>query len=379
MILLVISLIIVIIYIGIALSYFKHSFNYLELLLLCTVPFLVPLSTSLIDQKISTVDTEFWTNTVQSVEYHEYWEEYVHKTCTRECCCTTNSNGNRSCSTETYDCSYCDKNPIEYYAISEEGVEKQISEQYYKYYVKKFGKKPHKVDLHRNITYYGGCGVDGDKFVSNWPKTDSTYESFTTKHTYANKVRKSKIHGFKKLTKEQKKLVYDYPTINGVKQRHLIGLDNKYIEHKLDVFNGTKGKKLQIKVFVFVYKQNESIGELQEQYFQRGNKNELLLLIGMDSTGVITWKKTLSWTQSGEVLEALDFAVTQHKNNLPKIIDQVLEVTEKNWVRTEFTPLNAITNLTISKAAIIMNIILTILICGGLLYTGITQDVKITV
>ena len=50
---------------------------------------------------ILTKDSEYWGNYITEIRYYEPWDEYIHQTCTRSCCCDSKG---ENCSTETYDC-----------------------------------------------------------------------------------------------------------------------------------------------------------------------------------------------------------------------------------------------------------------------------------
>lgn len=359
---------------AVAAIFFAKKFVWWEYLVMGFSPFAIAAMVFFIDQEGRKWDTEYFTNTVVRVEYIEYWETYVSKTCYKDCNCKTvkSSNGkssSRKCDTCPYDCSYCDKNPAQYWAYNERGDRAPISSVEYQRIKNKFGNEKF-VELNRSIRHWGSCGEDGDKYVSEWNGNLEQFEPYCTDHNYVNKVRLSNTYGFRDLTEDEMKKVKKYPQIINVYQPSIVGNwpwkdDAAKATFKLDRFNGLNGKKLQIKAFIFTYyNQRSDVVDLQKIYFENGNKNEIIVCVGYDGNGV-TWVRAFSWTDEKICEnEAARFYTKDMK--LEALVDHMIPVWTANWKRKEFSPLNELIHLTPSTTAWITMIILQIILVVGL-------------
>ena len=59
-------------------------------------------------------DTEYLGYYITKASYYEPWNEYIHRTCTREVYDGRDSDGNPKYRTEHYDCSYVEYHHAEY-------------------------------------------------------------------------------------------------------------------------------------------------------------------------------------------------------------------------------------------------------------------------
>ena len=70
----------------------------------------IPLAAIFVAKQVSihsqTTDTEFWNSYATRAFYFEAWNEYIHKTCTESYACGSDSKGNTTYCTRSYDCSY---------------------------------------------------------------------------------------------------------------------------------------------------------------------------------------------------------------------------------------------------------------------------------
>jgi hypothetical protein len=366
-----VSWLIATIFIVIAVTFFRKNFVWWEYAVLAIAPLLLSGIIYSIDTSFRQSDLEFFSNQTVKVEYYEYWETYVHKTCTRsyDCNCSTDSKGHKSCSTchETYDCSYCDHNPARYIAYNESGKSKAISESEYKRIAKKFGTERF-VELNRNINKWGSCGKDGDMYVAEWNGDQEKFEIFATEHTYENKIRLSDSYGFRKLTKQEKSLIHEYPPVNSVYQASITGnwynMNDYYrATFLLDRFNGKFGKSKQIKAFIFTYyNKPPNVADLQRIYFQNGNKNEIIICVGYTGSQA-TWVKAFSWTDE-KVCENEAVRYFQPNMTLTGLVEHMMPVWEKNWVRKQFTPYNEIINIQPSTTGWVIMVVLNLILCA---------------
>lgn len=123
-----------------------------------------------IGESIQTRDVERWAGYATEVRYYEDWNEYIHQTCTRSYPCGTDSKGQTTYCTETYDCSYVDYHPEYWELRSTTGTYKLSQEEYYQF-MSRWGGRQVFVDLHRN--YHTD---DGDMYKVVWDQQESTLE-----------------------------------------------------------------------------------------------------------------------------------------------------------------------------------------------------------
>ena len=110
------------------------------------------------------------------------------------------------------------------------------------------------------------------------------------------------------------------------------------LSYNLNYLNAYYGNSKQIKIWMLLFKDKPiKAGELQEAYWKRGNKNELVICIGLNSNDTkIDWVYPFSWTPNKDYLEDV-------KNDFRKIesfddnqIIQVLQKDIQNFERKHF-------------------------------------------
>jgi hypothetical protein len=374
-----VTFIFIILAISVARIFFHHKMEAWEYV---SLPIIAILATALvvsINFHQRKTDTEYWGELILKVEYVEYYETYVVKTCTRsyDCNCST-TNGRRSCSTcyETYDCSYCDYNPKKYYAYTKRN-KYQISEGEYNKIKAKFGNETF-VELNRSINRSFGCGVDGDSYVSVWGWKNDNAENATTEHSYENKVILSNVYSFP--FDGNMNGIFDYPKVDGVYQKGILGKwkdanDLRVAEQKLQYFNGLNGEKIQMKVFVFIYENADmQTFERQRNFMKGGNKNEMIVCLSKGSDGQVKWAKAFSWTDE----KICENEVTRFWRENPSatmtgFFDYIFPVWEKNWKRKHFKPLNDLVVMELDETGwkyfIITLLVVLGIACGIFFYT----------
>ena len=96
--------------------------------------------------------------------------------------------------------------------------------------------------------------------------------------------------------------------------------------------NGLYGKKYSCKVFILLFKDKDiNTAFKQEAYWDGGNRNEVVICIGVKSNGDIDWVKPFSWTKNKILMPNLREDIIQYKNlnNSENIVKSI----EKNVVR----------------------------------------------
>lgn len=243
--------------------------------------------------EVQMTDTEYLGYYVTRVEYYEDWNEWVHQTCTRT---WTDSKGNTH--TETYDCSHSVYHPEHWEMyLNDEDLSYTIYEDYYNSIVKKFGKKPRFVDLHRH--YYTN---DGDMYVCTFDGNRNRLWPITFSNKYKNKILGSKsIFNFSEVSKEEKEEngLYDYPAVKLYDQEPILAENFKVPTAIVDSFkylNAIYGYQYKFRVYVMIFLNKErDVAKLQQDYFVGGNLNELLVCIGVDDSARVNWVESFSW------------------------------------------------------------------------------------
>lgn len=302
---------------------------------------------TLIDSCFSTQGTQYINSQVKRAVYEEAYETYVERTCSRQVAdgedCTTDSNGNRTCTTryrtEYYDCSYCDDTPEKYYLVDNYGETYSISKARYYDLQKAWKSRKDFVELNRDINYHFGCGKDGDAYYIYWDGNAYTSINKVRSEWYENKLLSNKsLADYIEVTEDDVKSykLYEYPDVTNSEQQNVLGLDKyKKIDKKkkfaftkyVDYINGKYGPKYKIKVFVLFFKESSQMAaNMQEAYWTGGNQNELVVCIGMNDDGAIKWTKTFSHTYNTRILSDIRYDF----QSFEKFDHKMVGVIEKN-------------------------------------------------
>ncbi|HNC58672.1 MAG TPA: hypothetical protein PLP33_24815 [Leptospiraceae bacterium] len=323
-----------------------------------------------------TSDTEFFGGYGKTAVYYEDWNERVScrheipcshtKYCTKTC---RDSNGSSySCGTEacgtlhsndgyyhSYDVDY---HPPYWELNDSNGKTFDIGQDTFEKLAKRWNSRQF-VDLNR---CWGRIGCvhdnDGDKYVATYDGLDEHIETTAVAHTYENKIPVSNSLFRRRDVTPQEALslgVYSYPEIHNYFQRNIIapknlGIDTPENEYYFQLLNAKLGRKKQVRCFLLVYKDKPaSISFDQEAYWQNGNKNEIIITVGVDSQLNILWARAFSWSfdnpkipDRGKGFEASikNYIGGQQKLDIPQIGKWLYSEVENKFVRREFTPIN---------------------------------------
>lgn len=287
-------------------------------------------------------DTEYLGDYVVSIRYYEPWDEYVHQTCT-----STSTDADGNVTTTTYDCSYVDDHSEKWSQVTSTGCENEITQKEYNRIYRMWNTSNVFVDMHRDYHSY-----DGDMYEKRYDNKWEHSKTLTTTNSYKNKVRASRsIFGFSTIKPEEaKKLgLYDYPELykqsnnfweSDNNQNPILGFKpTKNQLNKFQYINGYYGPHKQFRVFVlFFYNKSHSIVEDQKSYWDGGNKNEMIICIGLDSISKqIQWADAFSWCDR-PTFEVKFRSFMQGKKKLN--LDEIAKFTEYGaahyWSRKNF-------------------------------------------
>lgn len=255
----------------------------------------------------SQTDVEYVGDYVTTIRDYDPWDEYIHRTCYHTIT-TSNGRGGITTTRVPYDCSYVDKHPRKYTQVLSDGSENEISKSEFIRLSKMWKTPLYFVDMKRD--YHS---IDGDMHQKSWDKNPLHSKTVTYEHSYKNKIKTShSLFGFTHIDKEEAKKIplFDYPELTTTDSKTLFGdfYDTNqnpilgYTPSKDELtlwqyINGYYGVKNQFRAYILVYYNKPiSIVEDQRSYWEGGNKNEMIMCFGVDSTtNNIQWSEAFSW------------------------------------------------------------------------------------
>lgn len=172
--------------------------------------------------------------------------------------------------------------------------------------------------------------------------------TLSSEHDYKNKVKASRsIFKFDDIDYQQaRKLgLFEYPDIVLYDQNPVLGLKiPKNQEKAMRWLNGYYGERKQFRVFVlFFTNKPEEIVEKQRSYWQGGNKNELVVCVGIDKNKNVKWCNAFSWCDSPVVgVKSRDWFMS-NPVNLEKYAEYIGPIVEKEWHRKNFEDFDYLT------------------------------------
>ena len=293
--------------------------------------------------------TEYWGSTITAVYEDEPYNYWKTETCSRQVPCGSDSKGNTTYCTVYYDCSHQEDVGPSWFAVTNIDEEFSISERLHDELVKQFGTTKTVIGSHTNYSSNDECsGSSGTKFegkpVGNvsynyqttWSGSDNTRKAYTSIHSYVNKIKASDLSVFNIAIVSEKKAdslkLFKYPKYNGGGLFYMSqGMDyptilggniNKETQEKFKRLNGKFGVSNKMRLWILVFENKpEKIAEYQENYWVRGNKNELVLCIGKKGNE-IQWAHSFSWANSN----VLTTAVAHQVLNLYTYKDSVIKI-----------------------------------------------------
>jgi hypothetical protein len=151
--------------------------------------------------------------------------------------------------------------------------------------------------------------------------------------------------GYTKISKEKADSLglYDYPEIKNMDQSPIMGKTLPYWqEHAIRYINSKYGSSNQFRLYILLFENKEpEIAELQKSYWYQGNKNELVICLGVNGDS-ITWCRGFSWCDE-PILEvkSRNYFIKNPKLNLYDY-SKFIESNLKYWKRKEFNDFNYI-------------------------------------
>lgn len=286
----------------------------------------------------TTGDTEYLGFHTKKIVYYEAWDEKVSCSHSYDCNCSTDSKGNKTCSTcyeHLYDVDY---HPEHWVRVDNTGYEYEISKSTYNNLKERFATKTSFVELNRNFH-----SIDGNAYRTDWGGEPERSDIITKSHSYTNKIQAShSIFKFENIDEKTKKMwgLYDYPLVtSGYYQPVVLGNSvNQATDRKLQYINGYYGLMKQFRMYILFFKDKSmDVAFKQRSYWEGGNKNELLICIGMDKSGSFNWVKCFSWMDKPELEVEVQNYFNKNKNlNLSEFADWLPNEIVRHWHRKQF-------------------------------------------
>lgn len=188
------------------------------------------------------------------------------------------------------------------------------------------------VDMHRN--YYT---IDGDAQEYDYCGHWEHLRGYTKEHSYENRISGSEsILKYKDISKEEAKEL-------GLKEyccSHILGISTtKDEKQKIEYLNCFYGKTKQIHLFILCFPSTAGVGIAEDQraYWQGGNKNELVICIGLKpGTRKVDWVECFSWQDETTLDHKIkSYLIEKGTLNLVDLGDYI-ENNLGDWHRKEF-------------------------------------------
>lgn len=326
--------------------WFKHRTLWWEMLIPVVASLVFIAGFKYTTETVQTSDTEFWGGWATHAEYFEAWNERVTCTHTKYCPSTC-----RRSDGTTYSCDKpCGKqhaydvrnHPPRWVLNDSNGASHSIKESRFNDLVILWGNKTFK-DLGRN--YHTR---DGDKYITRWEKDDATLVPVTTSHTYENRVQAAHtVFDFEEVDPFAWGL-YNYPPIKGLDQRAVLGRAKgaKEADKLLRFYNAKLGAAKQVKMFLFLFGPETTLdtGLAQENYLVGSNKNEFIVMVGLDANGQVNWVHVISWTENEYLkIDVRDYVREMEVFDPVEIVEYMAERVGEDFVRKEFADFSYLT------------------------------------
>lgn len=344
-------------------------------------------------EKSEISDTEYWGfNAIQAVydEPFQYWSTCSETYACGETCSGTGSN--RVCTTQWCTRFYpCKKwGGDNAWAIAQTGQKKSLSVSRFKFLEKTKWANSKTIELHREREY--DIIVDGDRRVTDWPKTWQTAEAITEQHTYENRTQCSSTIRFQKVgRKEAERMgLFDYPSVGSSffsatdhllpaildQNKTIWSNSNQYFQY----LNGVLGPKRFLRIWVLIfYDKPRDILHYQQGYWKNGNKNEFIICIGADKSGKVMWGDVISWTEVEELkIEFRDFVEQKLGTVTDESLFTLAQFAEKElgtrYVKPEFTDKFKHLSVQPSTTSIVITAVIVLLVTIGVCVFVVKND-----
>ena len=308
-------------------------------------------------ERYNASDTQYIGSCATSVRHYDEWDEWIDQTCTK----TVGSGDDET--TVTYDCSYRQYHPEQWAALFPDGSERDISRQTYHTYLRQWKTPIKAIDMNRHFYH-----IDGDAQQYDWNRHWYNAFTFTEPDAYENRLRAARtLYDLSEVSRQDIDFYHlqDYPSLRhtdrfGLERtdhRPVMGASvNDSIQRRFQFINGFYGRQYQFRIYVVLFPgQAVSASVEQRNLMEGGNKNELVVCIGTDSTATrVSWANTFSWCDNPALEVRLKQVIaSQDTLSLSALADEVerglavglwhrKEFSDYNYVKVDLTGLQSI-------------------------------------
>lgn len=303
---------------------------------------------SLIMRQSNFSDVEYRSYYYTKVRHYDSWNE--RQTRTRRV-----KVGNHW-HTQTYHVTV--NHPEKWTVFENTGKERSIREKEYKELRDLWGTSETFINMHRNYHTKDGDAQEY-AYCGHWEHM----RGYTEEHPYENRIIGSKnVMKFRKISDEEADSLglYHYSLSS------LRGVNDPLGKQKIEYLNMRYGKEKEIHVIVLLFPATKGVTIVEDQraYWQGGNKNELVICVGLWKGRKVAWAESFSWQDSPELdVRCKEWIMSQGTLDVVKLGDWI-EESLGLWKRKEFKDFSYIGSyLTTGQniAILITTIILSIL------------------
>lgn len=311
------------------------------------VVFLICLIIKFSVESVQTRDTEYWTGWIHTAEYYEKWTEEWDEWVSESG--HTDRNGKYVVDTPAHwEHRIAHHSPRWVMFGSNKDESFNIDQDSYKRICQMWGMNQFKKLSHFNQTSIG----DGNMYFTQWNKKRETMITCTTEHSWVNRVQaSSSLFNFRKFTNNEVKELglFDYPKILDVTEvPSILGEGGETLtsaNRLLQIYNAEIGAAKKVRMWVLIFHNtDQQLGLDQESYWCGGNKNEVVLCIGVDKDYNVSWAYPFSWTEEENLKIAIrQLASGQKKLDLNKIVVGMSNLVQKQFVKKSFKAFDYLT------------------------------------
>ena len=325
--------------IAVLLLFFHAKVVWWEHLIILLSPIVIIFACQEIGAKSVTQDVEYWGSYAVEARHYEHWNEKV--SC-RHPKYVTKASGKDSRGNTIYEevqVGYkhfydVDEHP-EYWKVYDNINNSYIiSKSKFIIYTTKWKNKK-LVDMNRDF-----YNVDGNMHSTRFTGEEEVLDPIVSMHAYENRVQASdSIMNFPDVERPEDYGLYEYPK-GYLYLPSILGdcPDKDKANRILDIANAKMGSTKQVRIWFLIFNGQSMDSAIQQQnYWKGGNKNELIVCIGLDKEKRVSWCYPFSWTTSDILIANVKYeAMGMGKFDAVKLSNYAIEQVNKHWVRREF-------------------------------------------
>lgn len=353
------------------LIFFRRKMAFWEYIVLFLVSFAITFFLRMIMKSANTSDVEYLGYYVTQTTRYEPWNERVRVRHTRTRTVPKTGGGTRTV-TESYYVWETRNHPEKFTFTDNAGDEHLCAKALHIKIKNTLASESVFRDMHRH--YYT---KDGDAY--DW-KFDDKFEHifpYTEEHYYKNPLKSSRsiLAEYEKITDEIKEEygLFEYPLVNKTEQKTVLGIQRPDTDY-IDKVNALLGKEYQFRVFILCFEGKSIQSALyQKAYWQNGNKNELVLCLGLEN-GKVSWCEGFTWCDTPIVEAKCKQYFLSHPNlNFKEFSQWLIPVVKQDWVRKDFPDFDYV-NTELSNWQYFWILLLVIIANGLCCYVFVTNS-----